>query len=434
MLNWVYYGSYEMKKNLFYSIIILVTCIGVSSAHATINFHAEIYDLETEIDDLKGRERINAINRLVNLYENRSQQKVVKYYALLKDEYSKQGDMEGVAEALYGWGNYFYYAGLYDDALKIYEKLITHCTDNDLKLYLGRAYTFMGRVYDKRAYYQTAGGYYEKSFQIKKSLKSSIAIKAKLQEQQKESQERQIRLEKKLNNLYKILAAIAGCLMIYSIFRGFRHYHMELARKSEKNRMLRIESKLKLYQARINPHFLFNSLDSIIQIGQDNDPLKLKQTLLKLSDLYRNLLAVPDLQVVEVFRELELVTNYLDIERLVSKGRINYTIDLPETLRLKKVIPLCILTLVENAVKHGLASKVSGGKIDVIVEKKEGIILIHVIDDGGNFDLIQINQGFGLYSIQKRLELQYRGKGFFNIKQTKNKSTKATIGIPDESR
>ncbi len=273
---------------------------------------------------------------------------------------------------------------------------------------------------------------YFRQYQDIEDKKNSKVMKGKLLEIQKDYESQRLNLEKKVHRLYWVLAALAGCLAVYAIFRGFRHYHTELSRKTEKNRMLQVESKLKLYQARINPHFLFNSLDSVMQMGRNNDPAYLKQTLLKLSNVYRNLLALPDLPEIDLAQEMELVNDYLEIEKQISGGRIRFNIDLPHHFRRHRVIPLCVLTLVENAVKHGLAGKLSGGKINISVEHKEDLLLIRVADTGDGFALDQVDQGFGLYSIQKRLELHYQGKAFLNIESGKDTSTTATIGVPYE--
>ncbi|MCG8615055.1 MAG: ATP-binding protein, partial [Desulfobacterales bacterium] len=139
---------------------------------------------------------------------------------------------------------------------------------------------------------------------------------------------------------------------------------------------------------------------------------------------------MPDLAEVSIEEEFNLVTDYLGIEKQISGGRIDYRIHLPEALKTCPIIPLCILTLAENAVKHGLSPKKEGGSVRISIAHETDALDIRVEDNGVGFDVEKMNRGFGLYSIQKRLELHYKGLASLNIESNAKDFTCVSIRIP----
>ena len=265
--------------------------------------------------------------------------------------------------------------------------------------------------------------------------KASVTMKGRLLELQTAYEQERKVLERKVGRLYWVLAGIAVLFAVCGVLMAFRHYRRQLAQKTATNRALQMESKLKLFQARVNPHFLFNSLDSVIRLGQSQleygtGTEKFKQTLLRLSRVYRNILALPDLAEVSIEQEFDLVKDYLWVEKQIFADRIDFHIHLPEDLKECTIIPLCVLTLAENAVKHGLSPKKEGGLVRISISRRTGFVEIRVKDDGIGFDVEKMNRGFGLYSIQKRLELHYKGRASFNIESRTGHFTRVSIRIP----
>ncbi len=260
-------------------------------------------------------------------------------------------------------------------------------------------------------------------------------MKGRLLEMQTAYEQEHKALERKVGRLYWVLAGIAGLFAVCGVIMAFHRYQRQLAQKTATNRALQMESKLKLFQARVNPHFLFNSLDSVIRLGQSQlekgpGTEQFKKTLLRLSRVYRNILAMPDLAEVSVEQEFNLVKDYLGVEKQMSRSRIDFHIHLPEELKECTIIPLCVLTLAENAVKHGLSPKKEGGSVRISIARQTDSVEIQVKDDGIGFDVEKMNRGFGLYSIQKRLELHYKGRASFNIKSRIGYFTLVSIRIP----
>jgi signal transduction histidine kinase len=144
------------------------------------------------------------------------------------------------------------------------------------------------------------------------------------------------------------------------------------------------ESRLKLFLAGIDKHFLFNSLDSII--GLERIPNQLKDNLKKLSELYRYILTSSDRLVIPLKEELEAVKNYLEIEQKILKGRLFFEIlEIEEHVLACEIMPQLLLTLTENAVKHGIYQKENGGTIFIDIQKKNKSLIIEVIDTGPAF-------------------------------------------------
>jgi len=378
-------------------------------------------------------------------------------------------DLTGMYEVYKNFGISYMETGNLDKALYYVEKRYAKSLEQDDRMVAADSLNLLGTLYTKMGEFEKASSALKKSYDISKEVKSmdllsenqkamsllcseqgqhqqsleffktyrnletrisSRTMNGKLMELQKFYEQDKLRLENKVKGLYTMVGILVVGVAVFSVFRGFRHYHKELVIKSEKNRALQVESKLKLFQARINPHFLFNSLDSVIQLGKGSDPDKLKETVLKLSNVYRNILAMPDLPVVSLEKELGVVKDYLEIEKEISGGRMDFVIDGLEALGACKIIPLCILTLAENAVKHGVSKNPQGGSIYVKISKVEDNVHIEVRDTGMGFDIHKMEDGFGLYSVQKRLELFYKGKARFNISSENGKGTIALMEIP----
>jgi len=136
---------------------------------------------------------------------------------------------------------------------------------------------------------------------------------------------------------------------------------------------------------------------------------------------------------VSVAQEFNLVRDYLGVEKQIFRGRIDYHIHLPEALKEVTIIPLCVLTLAENAMKHGLSPQKGGGIVEISITPYPGFVEIQVEDNGMGFDVEKMDKGFGLYSIQKRLELHYKGQASLNVQSKKGQFTRVSMRIPHDS-
>jgi sensor histidine kinase YesM len=208
-----------------------------------------------------------------------------------------------------------------------------------------------------------------------------------------------------------VFAALFGTIaVIYFTLRGTVERMAAQLKEKELNeeRLIRtkMEAELQALQAKINPHFLFNTLNSIASLISEN-PKAAESTVEKLSELFRYTLKSAETNTVSVAEELEIVRTYLEIEKVRFGARLQYDITCDDAVRDFMIPALIIEPLVENSIKHGIASKVHGGKIVVEVTKTDGNCLISVIDDGEGIDNANKVNGFGLRSVEERLQLRY---------------------------
>lgn len=241
---------------------------------------------------------------------------------------------------------------------------------------------------------------------------------------------------KYFSSLTSHLFVIAAASLIGVVtFLGF--YYYELTKKKlelrtlevEELRQLQLQSKLISMQAKINPHFLFNTLNTVVELVH-SEPDKVERIVLNLSDMYRSVLNLPEEGMIPIHQELDLITKYLNTEKERLGDRLIYSIQCDEACTSLMIPPLLIEPLVENAVIHGIAKKRDGGSVTVIVALKEKGILVTVSDTGKGFDVAQIREGFGVKSVRERVAIQYKDKGAFTITSEPEKGTTVHLEIP----
>ena len=167
-----------------------------------------------------------------------------------------------------------------------------------------------------------------------------------------------------------------------------------------------MEAELQALQAKINPHFLFNTLNSIASLISEN-PKAAESTVEKLSELFRYTLKSAETNLVSVAEELEIVRTYLEIEKVRFGERLQYDITCDDAVLDFMIPALIIEPLVENSIKHGISSEVHGGKIIIEASAADGNCRISVIDNGKGIDNENKAAGFGLRSVEERLQLRY---------------------------
>jgi two-component system LytT family sensor kinase len=216
------------------------------------------------------------------------------------------------------------------------------------------------------------------------------------------------------------LLAVSRSIILFLLWSGF-YYLFAIVEKSRAQEILNLkwqasknEIELKNLRAQLNPHFLFNSLNSIRALV-DLDPNQAKTSITHLSKLLRQSLMYGKQKMISLKEELELVNIYLDLEKIRFEERllIEYDID-PDSLDLQ-IPPLLLQTIVENGIKHGIAKSVEGGvlKVSTSLNNKE---LSVVIENSGEYQPIEGN-GVGIENSRKRLVILYGGNATFDIRE-----------------
>ncbi len=184
---------------------------------------------------------------------------------------------------------------------------------------------------------------------------------------------------------------------------------VELARMSEMHRKAELQS----LRAKINPHFLYNSLNSIASLASI-DPKKTEQMALSLSDFFKYSINREQKQTNPLPDELKAVETYLDIEKVRFGERLTYSLECPEQLKSVQIPQLLIQPLVENAVKHGVSKLLENGEVRIVVSELEfKKISIRVYDNGPGFPDGPMS-GFGIRNTHERMQLIYGSKASIN--------------------
>jgi len=166
-----------------------------------------------------------------------------------------------------------------------------------------------------------------------------------------------------------------------------------------------VEARLQVLQAQIEPHFLFNTLANVRRLYEKDH--RGGRTMLE--NLMRYLeAALPRMRdsISTLGRDAELVDAYLRIQQIRMGRRLIYSIDIPSSLLNRPVPPMMLLTLVENAIKHGLSQSTGGGKIRVAAREDGGCLIISVADTGVGFTSGS-GGGTGLANVRARLAAQF---------------------------
>lgn len=192
---------------------------------------------------------------------------------------------------------------------------------------------------------------------------------------------------------------------------------------------LATEAELKLLQAQIEPHFLFNTLSNILSLIE-SDPAKAKIMMEHFSDFLRGSIHLARNREVALSQEMELVKNYLDIHRLRMGERLRYDISIPGHLLEYLIPPLLIQPLVENSIKHGLEPKIAGGTIFIAGEVEGDMLRISVVDSGRGITENSGGNGIGLENVRRRIQMLCNGKGRLIIEENAPSGIRAIIEVP----
>ncbi|TWI59661.1 sensor histidine kinase [Halalkalibacter nanhaiisediminis] len=210
---------------------------------------------------------------------------------------------------------------------------------------------------------------------------------------------------------------------------------------ADKAHQLAKEAEIKALQAQISPHFLFNTLNTIVSLIRIN-PAKARKLLISLSHYLRQNLTVTTHSMTILEQELKHVKAYLSIEeaRFVNKLEVAYDID--EGALLQNIPPLTLQPLVENAIKHGFKDKENNCIINIIVKKKNNSTYILVADNGHGISKERIKQigkplvhsesgtGLAMYNVNRRLTMMFGDDAALKIKSEPNKGTEIAFTIP----
>jgi two-component system sensor histidine kinase YesM len=203
------------------------------------------------------------------------------------------------------------------------------------------------------------------------------------------------------------------------------------------------EMQLKILSNQINPHFLYNTLETIRMMAMEKNEKDIASTIKMLSQLLRQSLSASE-KTIPLNKELELVLNYLSIQKLRFGSRMDYSIDIKPELGECGVLPLLVQPLVENSLIHGLETKTGGGFIRIAAEAKDGALCIDVCDNGTGMERERLEKlqnalvsgddtadgRIGLANVNRRIKLYYGGGFGLAVSQGEGSGIKVRMLIP----
>ncbi len=193
------------------------------------------------------------------------------------------------------------------------------------------------------------------------------------------------------------------------------------------------ETELNRLKSQLNPHFMFNAMNSIRALVDEN-PQRAKEAVTQLANILRNTLQLGKARLIPFGQELELVRDYLALESVRLEERLKIDWKIAHGSEQREVPPLMLQTLVENCIKHGIAKLPAGGVLEIETLLHEESIEIF-IRNSGIFDQTQKPEsGHGLSNTQQRLDLLYGNRATFAIQQEKPNVVLTHLVIPKYTR
>ena len=237
---------------------------------------------------------------------------------------------------------------------------------------------------------------------------------------------------------------LVGIVVVYGLFGGglaLRAYFSERRRWSDHHHaqaMSMVESRareadlrLGVLQAQVEPHFLFNTLASVRALVRQ-DPAQAEATLDALVGFLRA--TIPKLRDGQSLhatlgQQLEICASYLELMRVRMGGRLTYTMSVAPELRAHPFPPSLLITLVENAIKHGIEPRPGPGRIDVVAEREGGRLRVRVVDDGAGLKP-GVGGGMGLANVRDQLAHRFGDRASLQLQPGPRGGVVAQVEVP----
>jgi two-component system LytT family sensor kinase len=231
-----------------------------------------------------------------------------------------------------------------------------------------------------------------------------------------------------LSALVLYLAAFASITLPLKVWNNTRN-----EMKLEQQRTLLMEARLQALTSQINPHFLFNTLNSVSSLIRTN-PEEARVMILKLSRILRRLLRKHE-HLSPLRDELDFIDDYLSIEQIRYGGKLRFEKHI-EAGTLDMLVPSMLLQpLVENCIKHGLSGKVEGGVIVLRAQRERSMLHLTVEDDGAGIPAARLSNlmtsGIGVNNVSERLKVLFGEEGILRIESVEGQGTRVEIQVPE---
>lgn len=189
------------------------------------------------------------------------------------------------------------------------------------------------------------------------------------------------------------------------------------------------EIELNKLKSQLNPHFIFNAMNSIRALVDEN-PGKSKDAITQLSNILRNTLQMGKNKVIPFEEELKIVNDYLALEAIRYEERLKTSVRIHPQSKEFQVPPLMIQTLIENGIKHGISKLIEGGRIDLETSVENDNLIVKIWNSGQVKEKAEPENGFGIKNTLQRLQLLYGNAASLKINNQDKKNVLTELIIP----
>ncbi len=223
--------------------------------------------------------------------------------------------------------------------------------------------------------------------------------------------------------------------MFWSLFYFLFHFIQNYRKEEIKNlkwQATKNEIELNKLKSQLNPHFLFNSMN-IIRALVEEDPAMAKASITRLSNILRSSMLMGRKKLIPLSEELQLVEDYLNLEKTRFEERLNSHFEIDPKIKDFLVPPMMLQTLVENGIKHGISKLPKGGIVEVKAFPFDNGLMLSIRNSGEYLESNEKEKGFGLVNTIQRLKILYGNKAKLNIQNDENETVLAELIIPQET-
>jgi len=232
------------------------------------------------------------------------------------------------------------------------------------------------------------------------------------------------------NSLLSTFVLYATVLLVSYMLDSRERLALQQAEAARLNEQL-LKAQLSSLRRQIEPHFLFNTLNSIAGLVREKRNDSAVTMIVELSDFLRRVLEDSNRQQVPLAEELEFTRKYLDIQKIRFVERLQCSMTVPGELLPAQVPMLILQPIVENAIKHGIAKRNQGGAIRILASRSNGMLTLSVYNDGPSLSPNgQIHSGIGITNMRTRLHSLYGDNFTFNMQNQSPGGVEVSVSVP----
>jgi hypothetical protein len=219
----------------------------------------------------------------------------------------------------------------------------------------------------------------------------------------------------------------AGWVLLYFGYQSGCRYQESLVERARYEAALK-DAELRALRGQLNPHFLFNALNVVRRLAA-TDPSRTRQAITQLAGLLRDTLNGSEEPAIKLSAELRQVDAYLQLEKLRFEERLQLEWRVPQEAMARPVPPFSVLTLVENAMKHGIAARIAGGRLEIEADLADDVTTIRVLNTGTLPDDPRTGR-VGMQNLRERLRLLYGDNATLELRAFDAERVVAELRIP----